>query len=123
MHTEVPEEFIDWLCTAEEMIEFKGVPEKIKVPLTATRLRGKAAAWWQQFELTRSRLGKTKVTSWEKMKKHLCAMFLPYNYQRLMYQRLQNLRQEARSVEDYTTKLYQLISRNKVHEIKDQLMA
>ena len=43
MHTEVPkfhgglqpEEFIDWLYTAEEVMEFKGVPEEMKVPLVA----------------------------------------------------------------------------------------
>ena len=53
MHTEVPkfygslqpEEFIDWLCTTKEVMEFKGVPEDIKVPLVATRLRGRAGTW------------------------------------------------------------------------------
>ena len=46
MHTKVPEfqgslqpkEFIDWLCAIEEVMEFKGVPEEMKVPLIATRL-------------------------------------------------------------------------------------
>ena len=57
------------------------------------------------------------------MKKHLCATFLSYNYQRLMYQQLQNLRQGAQTMEDYTTKFYQLISRNEVHEMDDQLLA
>ena len=57
-----PEEFIDWLCTTKEVMEFKGVPEEMNLPLVATRLRGKAAAWLQQFKLTRSRLGKPKVT-------------------------------------------------------------
>ena len=71
MRTEVPEfqgslqpkEFIDWLCTAEEVMEFKGVLEEMKVPLIATRLRGRATTWWQQFKLTKSRLGNTKVTT------------------------------------------------------------
>ena len=53
-----PEQFIDWLCTAKEVIEFKEVLEDMKVPLIATRLRGRAAVWWQQFKLTRSQLGK-----------------------------------------------------------------
>ena len=57
-----PEEFIDWLCIAEEMMELKRVPEEMKVPLIATRLQGRVVARWQQFKLTRSRLGKTKVT-------------------------------------------------------------
>ena len=37
-----PEEFIDWLCTAEEVMQFKGVSEEMKVPLIATRLHGRA---------------------------------------------------------------------------------
>ena len=49
-----PEEFIDWLCTAEKFLEFKRVPEEIKVPLIATRLRDRVAAWWQHFKLTGS---------------------------------------------------------------------
>ena len=43
MRTEVPEEFIEWLCTAKEVMEFKGVPKEMKVPLIATSLRGRAA--------------------------------------------------------------------------------
>ena len=34
------EEFIDWLCTAKEVMEFKGVLKEIKVHLIVTRLRG-----------------------------------------------------------------------------------
>ena len=55
-----PEEFIDWLYTAEEVMEFNGVLEEMKVPLIATRVRGRAATWWQQYKMTRSRLGKSK---------------------------------------------------------------
>ncbi|KAK9128307.1 hypothetical protein Syun_017104 [Stephania yunnanensis] len=57
------------------------------------------------------------------MKKHLRAEFLPYNFQRLMYQRLQNLRQGAKSVDDYTTEFYQLVARNELQETNDQLVA
>ncbi|PKI75692.1 hypothetical protein CRG98_003952 [Punica granatum] len=42
---------------------------------------------------------------------------------RLMYQRLQNLRQGTRTVDEYTTEFFQLIVCNEVHETKDQLVA
>ncbi|KAK9151391.1 hypothetical protein Syun_009700 [Stephania yunnanensis] len=125
MKTEVPEfhdtlqpkEFLDWLASVEEVIEFKGVPEDKRVQLVATM------AWWQQQKLMRNRNGKTKITLWEKMKKHLRVEFLPYIFQRLMYQRLQNLRQGAKSVDDYTTEFYQLVARNELQETNDQLVA
>ncbi|KAI9177035.1 hypothetical protein LWI28_010276 [Acer negundo] len=99
MQTEVPEfqgslqleEFLEWVGIVEKILEFKKVPEREKVALVSTRLRGRAAAWWQQLKLTRNRSGKPKIFDWEKMKGKLHAEFLPHNFQRLMYQRLQNL--------------------------------
>ena len=80
-----PEEFLDWLATVEEIFNFNGVPENNWVPLIPTRLQDRATTWWQQTKLTRNRLGKSKIMTWEKMKKHLRAEFMPYNFQRLMY--------------------------------------
>ncbi|KAD4983107.1 hypothetical protein E3N88_19778 [Mikania micrantha] len=118
-----PEGFIDWLTTVEEVFEFKEVPENKRVALIATRLRGRASAWWQQLKLTRNRLGKSRIATWGKMKKCLRSNFLPHNYQRLMYQRLQNLKQGTKSVDDYTTEFYQLIARNDIQEPEEQLVA
>ena len=100
-----PEELLDWLATVEEILDFKNVPDD------------------KQTKLTRVRLGKSKITSWEKMRKHLRSAFLPYNFQRIMYQRLQNLKQGNRSVDDYTSEFYQLVARNEIQETDDQLVA
>ena len=40
-----------------------------------------------------------------------------------MYQRLQNLRQGTKSVNDYTDEFYQLIARNDIMETEEQLTA
>ncbi|PKI74753.1 hypothetical protein CRG98_004862 [Punica granatum] len=81
-----PEESLDWPATVDEILEFKRVPEDKRVPLVAIRLRDRVTAWWQYAKLTRSRLGKPKIVMSKKMKKHLRASFLPYNFQILMYQ-------------------------------------
>ncbi|PKI38558.1 hypothetical protein CRG98_040991 [Punica granatum] len=54
----IPEEFLDWLATLEEILEFEGVLDAKWVQLVATRLRGRATTWWQQVKLTYSRMGK-----------------------------------------------------------------
>ncbi|GJR03706.1 putative CCCH-type zinc finger family protein [Tanacetum coccineum] len=56
-----PEGFIDWLVAVEEVFEFKEVPKNKRVSLIATKLRGKASAWWQQLKLTRERVGKPRT--------------------------------------------------------------
>ncbi|GKE89908.1 hypothetical protein Tco_1567383 [Tanacetum coccineum] len=48
-----PEGFIDWLVAVEEVFEFKEVPENKRVSLIATKLHGRASAWWQKLKLTR----------------------------------------------------------------------
>ncbi|GJV32727.1 putative nucleotidyltransferase, ribonuclease H [Tanacetum coccineum] len=88
-----PEGFIDWLAAVEEVFEFKEVPENKRVSLIATKLLGRASAWWQQMKLTRERVGNSKIMSWQKMKKY------------------------------YTTKFYQLIARNDIQETDDQLVS
>nr|GEY91372.1 putative reverse transcriptase domain-containing protein [Tanacetum cinerariifolium] len=118
-----PEGFIDWLAAVEELFEFKEVPENKRVSLITTKLCGRASVWWQQMKLTRERVGKSKITSWQKMKKCITVNFIPHNYQRLMYPWLQNLKQGSKSVEDYTTEFYQLIARNDIQESEDQLVS
>ncbi|XP_034892461.1 uncharacterized protein [Populus alba] len=43
------DEYLDWINTVDEVLEFKQVPEDRRVALVATRLRGRVGAWWQQL--------------------------------------------------------------------------
>jgi hypothetical protein len=79
------DEYLDWINTVDEVLEFKQVPEDRRVALVATRLRGQAGAWWQQVKKTRTLQGKGKITCWDKMKKNMRSAFLPYNYTRTLY--------------------------------------
>ncbi|XP_026433502.1 uncharacterized protein LOC113330924 [Papaver somniferum] len=118
-----PEEFVDWLATVEEILDFKEVPENKKVGLVATRLRGRAGAWWKQLKQMRLRRGQAKIKSWENLKKHMRLAFLPHNYTRLIYQQLQNLKQGSKLINDYTKEFYQLVARNDINETEEQLLA
>jgi hypothetical protein len=103
------EEFLDWVAAVEEILDFKRVPEDRRVSLVATKFRGRAAAWWQQLKQTRAWQGKLKITSWEKLMKKMRPTFLPHNYLRTMYQRLQNWNQGSKSVDEYTEEFHKLL--------------
>ncbi|XP_022854234.1 uncharacterized protein LOC111375615, partial [Olea europaea var. sylvestris] len=118
-----PEEFLDRVIAVDEILEFKWVPVNKCVPLVATRLRRRAAAWWQQTKVMRSRLGKPKLASWDKLKKHMKKQFSPYKYVQAMYQQLQNLRQGGKMVSDYTMNFYMLVTRNEMMETEEQLVS
>lgn len=116
-------DFLDWIADVEETLDFKDVPQDKRVSLVATRFHGRATAWWRKLKQTRVRQGKQKINSSEKMLKHMRTEFLPHNYSRTLYQELQNVCQGSRSVNDYTTEFYQLITRNDIAESADQLVS
>lgn len=97
------EEFLDWLSTIEEILEYKRIPQDQCVPLVASRFRNRAMACWQQIKESRRRAGKPRIDTWKRLKKHMRRAFLPYNYERTLYNKLQSLRQGARTMDEYAT--------------------
>ncbi|CAA7027706.1 unnamed protein product [Microthlaspi erraticum] len=118
-----PEDFVDWLNMVEEILDFKKVPDDMRIPLVATRFKNRASAWWTQLKESRRRSGKQKIESWERLKKHMRRSFLPYNYEQTLYNKLQNLRQGSRSVDEYATEFFQMISRATLLETEEQLVS
>lgn len=104
-------------------MEFKRVPLDRCVPLIATRFRGRAAAWWSQLKKSRAREGKNKIVSWDKLQKQLKKNFLPFNYEQILFQKLQSLRQGSRYVEDYATEFFLLLNRIDLQDSEKQLIA
>ena len=91
-----PEELLDWLVAVDEFIEFKEIPAHKQVPYATTRFRGYAASWWNQLKISRHRRGKDKIVSWDKLKKHMRKTFIPYNFERLLFQKFHNIQQGNR---------------------------
>lgn len=100
------EEFLDWLISIEEILEFKRIPGDQCVPLIASRFKNRAMAWWQQIKESRRRAGKPRIDTGERLKKHMRRAFLPYNYERTLYNKLQALRQGSKTVEEYATDFF-----------------
>ena len=65
------EELLDWFVTIEKILEFREISLNRFVPLVAIRFRDRAAAWWSQVKTTRARLGKSKITTWDKLKREM----------------------------------------------------
>ncbi|XP_013624018.1 PREDICTED: uncharacterized protein LOC106329985 [Brassica oleracea var. oleracea] len=118
----VAEELLDWFVTVEEIREFKQIPLDQCVPLVAIRFRDRAAAWWSQSKTTRARHGKTKISTWDKLKREMKFFFWPYNYDQLLFQKFQNLRQGTRTVDEYTMDFFKMINRVELRDTEQQLV-
>lgn len=118
-----PDAFSDWIHAVEELLDFKAFPDDRRVALVATRLRGRVSSWWYHLKTTRLRQRKSNITRWDNFRKHLDREFLPYNYDRILYQKFQNLRQGTSTVDAYSTEFYQILTRIDNHETPNQLVS
>jgi len=75
----------------------------------ALKLRKYASIWWNNVLSKRARKGKGKIITWRKMTRKLKEQFLPLDYLQYNYTKLHNLRQEIKSVEEYTREFEMLV--------------
>ncbi|VFQ96437.1 unnamed protein product [Cuscuta campestris] len=104
-----PDDFLVWLETVERVFDFKDVPEEKKVKIVALNFWKYASTWWSNLSTKRRRENKAPVKLWLKMRSFLKKKFLPEQYVRDNFARLQHLRQGPRSVEDYTREFEELL--------------
>jgi hypothetical protein len=62
------------------------------------------------------------IVTWRAMKEELRAHFVPHNYIRSLYDRLQNLKQGPLSVDDYFQEMELILQRARVREQHEQTM-
>ncbi|GKE33318.1 reverse transcriptase domain-containing protein, partial [Tanacetum coccineum] len=87
------DDFIDWLSMVERVFDVRDIPDKLKVKLVAIKLRIHALLWWDHVTKRRRIEGKSKVETWEKMKKLMKAKFLPENHRQEAFLDYHNMSQ------------------------------
>ena len=67
------------------------MPEHNKVKLVVIKLRKHVSFWWENLKKQRVRYGKSKIATWDKMKRELTRKYLPKSYWQGIFQKTQNL--------------------------------
>ena len=73
--------------------------------------------------MTRRRNRERPIDTWEEMKAIMRRRFVPNHYYRELYQRLQGLTQDTKSIEDYRKKMEIAMIRVNVEEDREATMA
>ena len=117
------DDFLDWLNTVERVFEYYDPPERQKVKLVAIKMRKNASFWWENLKRQRQRDDKKKIETWEKMKKELKRKYLPFNYRQDIFLKIQNLKQQNLTVEEYSTEFENLMIKGDLQEAEEQSIA
>ncbi|VFQ89808.1 unnamed protein product [Cuscuta campestris] len=103
------DEFLEWLETVERVFDFKEVSDEKKVKIVALKFRKDASTWWTNTCTKWRRNHKEPVATWAKMKSLLEKKFLPAEYVRENFAKLQMLKQGSKSLEEYTREFQELL--------------
>lgn len=87
------------------------------------KLKKYASLWWENVKAKRERNGKSKIRSWQKLKKLLKERFLPDSYKQDLYVKMTIFKQGNLSNEDYTREFEQLVLRSGIQEKQEQTIA
>jgi hypothetical protein len=97
--------------------------EEKKVKLAVIEFTDYAIIWWDQLVTNRRRNTERPVETWGELKALMRQRFVPSHFYRDLYQRLQNLTQGSRSVEDYHKEMEVAMIRANVEEDREATMA
>ena len=97
--------------------------ENKKVKLAVMEFSDYATVWWDQLVLNMRRNRKSAVKTWEEMKRVMRKRFVSIYYYWELYNKLQNVRQGNRSVEEYYKEMKVAMARTNIEEDREATMA
>ena len=97
--------------------------ESKKVKLAVIEFSDYVIVWWDQLVLNKRRNREPSVETWEEMKRVMRKRFVPTYYYRELYNKLQNLRQGNRGVEEYYKEMEVAMARANIEEDREATMA
>ena len=93
-----------------------------KIKLASSEFDGYALLWWHGLVNARREANDLPIRSWREMKEEMQHRFVPRNYRRSLYDKLQNLKQGTLSVDEYYKEMELIMQRAKVREEPEQTL-
>src|SRR3954469_15842572 len=105
------EEYLIWELKIEKLWRLHEYTEDRKIKLTSSEFDGYALRWWDNLVRTRQEEGDPPIITWRTMKQVMRDRFIPRNYIRSLYDKLQTLKQGTKSVDDYYQEMELIMQR------------
>ena len=118
-----PEVYLEWEKKIELIFDCHNYSEEKKVKLAVIEFTDYAIIWWDQLVTNRRRNHERPIEAWGELKALMRRRFVPSHYYRDLYQKLQNLSQGSRSVEEYHKEMEVAMIRANVEEDREATMA
>jgi hypothetical protein len=117
-----PEIYLEWEKKKDLVFDCHNYSEEKKVKLAVIEFTDYAIIWRDQLVTNRRRNNERPVETWGELKAIMRRRFVPSHFYRDLYQKLQNLTQGSRSVEDYHKEMEVAMIRANVEEDREATM-
>uniref|UniRef100_A0A2N9H2J3 Retrotransposon gag domain-containing protein n=1 Tax=Fagus sylvatica TaxID=28930 RepID=A0A2N9H2J3_FAGSY len=118
-----PEVYLEWEKKIDLVFDYYNYSEEKKVKLAVIEFTNYAIIWWDQLVTNRRRNNERPVETWGELKAIMRQRFVPSHFYRDLYQKLQNLTQGSKSVEDYHKEMEVAMIRANIEEDREATMA
>jgi hypothetical protein len=118
-----PEDYFTWELKVEKIFRLHDYSEEKKRAMASLEFEGYALIWWEQLLRDHEEDGEDPIITWQEMKREMRICFVPKHYRRDLFDKLQNLRQESFSVEEYYKEMEKAMIRANVYEDEEQTIA
>ncbi|KAK1695116.1 hypothetical protein QYE76_011813 [Lolium multiflorum] len=82
-----------------------------------------ANTWWEQVVTLREEKGEDPIDTWEEMKEEMQARFVPVHYKTDLFNKLQKLKQDTKTVEEFYKEMELTMMRANIQESENQTIA
>ena len=116
------EEYLTWELKMEKLWRLHDYTDERKIKLASSEFDGYALRWWDNLVQQRREDNAVPILTWREMKAIMHARFVPPNYLRTVYDKLQQLKQGVMTVDAYYMEMEMLLQRARVREANEQTM-
>lgn len=121
--TKDPEVYLDWSRRMDRIFDHKNLDDDQRFKLAILKLSDYASTWYENLQSQRVRDQKEKITTWKSLKSKMHKRFVPKSYKQKLFVKLNSLKQNSLSVEQYVTEFEKLYLACGCHEDEDQKCA
>src|SRR4051812_49420523 len=116
------EDYLTWELKMDKIWRLHDYSEDKKIKLASSEFDGYALRWWDSVLTEIQETGGQPIRTWVDMKAVMKARFVPTNYLRSVYDKLQQLKQGTMTVDAYYMEMELLLQRARIREDVEQTM-
>ncbi|KAK1681186.1 hypothetical protein QYE76_042034 [Lolium multiflorum] len=120
---EDPEAYLSWVRKVEKIFRIHNYSNAKKVPMTSSEFEDYASVRWDELNDKREANLLEPIETWEEMKEVMHTRFVPSHHKRDLFNKLTQLKQSFKSVEEYYKEMHMTMMSANVDEREEQTMA